>query len=273
MKRLLAVLCMSACLCSVSVTSFAAEDDIAQEERVDSSEDIDLTAGEEESSVATAATSEDIKNSEAYKNYGETFDGLVQQLAAYSDEELDEILNTTESTADIQLINSWKSVKDDLGAYIGVLSCEAVQGTDDLTVTMEFEFSEKNVTMNYTATTEGVNIGFETKLTKIEILKKAGMNTMIGMGTVFIILIFISFIISLFGFIPKLLEKKEQPQEVEKEKLETPVVAAVQEEELTEDLELVAVITAAIAAAEGTSADGVVIRSIKRANNAKWKRA
>ena len=51
--------------------------------------------------------------------------------------------------------------------------------------------------------------------------------------------------------------------------MEVPVV----EEDVTDDLELVAVISAAIAAAEGTSADGVVIRSIKRAKNGTWKRA
>ena len=45
------------------------------------------------------------------------------------------------------------------------------------------------------------------------------------------------------------------------------------EEDLTDDLELVAVITAAIAASENTSADGLVVRSIRRAPGNKWKRA
>ena len=273
MKRLLAVLCMSACLCSVSVTSYAAADTANEIEAIDDSQEVEAIAEEEDAaSVATAATSDEIKDSEAYQNYGETFDGLVQQLAGYSDAELDEILNSTESSADVQLINSWKGVKDDLGAYIGVLSCEAQQGDSDLTVTMEFQFTEKNVTMNYKATTDGVEIGFETKLSMGEIVKKAAMNTVIGMGTVFIVLIFMSFVISLFGFIPKLAKKKEAPKEEEK-KINVPVAATPVEEDLTDDLELAAVITAAIVAAEGTSADGVVIRSIKRADNAKWKRA
>lgn len=275
MKRLLAVLCMSACLCSVSVTSYAATDTANEEiEAIDNSQEVEAIAEEEDvTSVATAATSDEIKNSEAYQNYGETFDGLVQQLAGYSDSELDEILNSTESSADIQLINSWKNVKDGLGAYIGVLSCEAQQGDSDLTVTMEFQFTEKNVTMNYKATTDGVEIGFETKLSMGEIVKKAAMNTVIGMGTVFIVLIFMSFVISLFGLIPKFANKKKEAAKEEEKKINVPVAATPVEEELTDDLELVAVITAAIAAAEGTSADGVVIRSIKRADNAKWKRA
>ena len=44
------------------------------------------------------------------------------------------------------------------------------------------------------------------------------------------------------------------------------------EEDLTDDYELVAVIAAAIAASEGAaSTDGFVVRSIRRANTSKWK--
>ena len=53
-----------------------------------------------------------------------------------------------------------------------------------------------------------------------------------------------------------------------------PVAApAAEEEELVDDLELVAVITAAIAASTNTSTDSLVVRSIRRAPGAKWKRA
>ena len=54
----------------------------------------------------------------------------------------------------------------------------------------------------------------------------------------------------------------------------TPAAAKTEEpEDLTDDLELVAVIAAAIAAYEGTSADGFQVRSIRRANTNKWKKA
>ena len=39
------------------------------------------------------------------------------------------------------------------------------------------------------------------------------------------------------------------------------------------DLQLIAVITAAIAASENIPADGIVIRSIRRSSNNNWKRA
>ena len=91
----------------------------------------------------------------------------------------------------------------------------------------------------------------------------AGLNTLLGMGSVFIVLILISLIIASFGLF------KKKP-EVKKEEVKQAAPAApVVEEELTDDTELVAVIMAAIRAYEGSgagSADGFVVRSIKKAN-------
>lgn len=108
---------------------------------------------------------------------------------------------------------------------------------------------------------------------KKELVGQAGMNTLIGMGTVFIVLIFISFIISLFKYLPALFAKK--PKVESEKKTETPkavaapVVSAVKEN-LVDDSQLVAVITAAIYAYEAQSGNGaiskdkLVVRSIKR---------
>lgn len=110
-------------------------------------------------------------------------------------------------------------------------------------------------------------------------ISDAGINTVICLAVVFTVLIFISFLISLFKYIPKLeatLSKKDKNTEL----AENAVVNTVsqievkeEEEELSDDLELVAVITAAIAASAGTSTDGFVVRSIRRSNNSKWAKA
>ncbi len=110
-------------------------------------------------------------------------------------------------------------------------------------------------------------------------ISDAGINTLICLAVVFTVLIFISFLISLFKYIPKLeaaLSKKDKKTEL----AENAVVNTVsqievkeEEEELSDDLELVAVITAAIAASAGTSTDGFVVRSIRRSNNSKWAKA
>lgn len=98
-------------------------------------------------------------------------------------------------------------------------------------------------------------------------------NTMMGMGTVFVMLIFISLLISLFQYIPKLEEKIKNIGKKPEPVVKTEEPKAVEQETQTqaaapqEDEQLVAVITAAIMASYGrgaVSADKLVVRSIHR---------
>jgi hypothetical protein len=68
-------------------------------------------------------------------------------------------------------------------------------------------------------------------------------------------------------------KKKEAPAAPAAAPKAAPAAPAAVEEELVDDLELVAVISAAIAAYTGTSSDGFVVRSIKRSDRNKWKKA
>ena len=99
-------------------------------------------------------------------------------------------------------------------------------------------------------------------------LTEAGLNTLMGMGTVFLILILISFLISLFKYIPVIREKFAKKGTVtEKKKAEAGVQGAdtsAGTASVSDDATLVAVITAAICAAEGESPDGFVVRSFRR---------
>ena len=97
-----------------------------------------------------------------------------------------------------------------------------------------------------------------------QIMGRAGLNTVMAMAIVFIVLIFIALLISCFKFIAVIQDKMAGKKTEEATVVETPVAAPVVEN-LADDLELVAVITAAIAAAsENESADGLVVRSIVR---------
>ncbi len=97
-------------------------------------------------------------------------------------------------------------------------------------------------------------------------------NTLLGMGTVFVVLIIIIFVIMLMSKAVHSIEGKGKEKEAPAVKAPAPVpVAPVVEEEVADDLELVAVITAAVAASMGSSStDGFVVRSIKRAKNRNW---
>ncbi len=108
-------------------------------------------------------------------------------------------------------------------------------------------------------------------------IPEALVNTVIGMGTVFVVLILISFIIYLLKFVPSLLDRSKKEEIVVRSENAAPSAPAAKPAEKpapvvsgnTDDTQLVAVITAAITAAmeqEGTpvAADGLVIRSIKK---------
>lgn len=104
-----------------------------------------------------------------------------------------------------------------------------------------------------------------------QMMQKAGLNTVIGMGTVFSMLLFMSILISCFGIIPKIMGQGKKENEVKSTTgIENAVAQITTQEdqyEETDDCELVAVIAAAIAAYEGsTSTDGFVVRSIRKRN-------
>ena len=94
-------------------------------------------------------------------------------------------------------------------------------------------------------------------------LVKALQNTDLGMGTVFVMLIAIALIIYCFKIIPVIQKKFAKKAEPEAETPKAAPVAAAPVQE-TDDLELVAVIAAAIAASENVPVDSFRVRTIKR---------
>ncbi len=120
-----------------------------------------------------------------------------------------------------------------------------------------------------------------------EALPGALGNTVIGILVVFSALLFICFIISIFKFI-SIIEGKRAPKQEKKEEAKalpgqaienTVAQIAEAEEELSDDLALAAVITAAIYAYEEANgnaaavANGLVVRSIRRAKKNGWQNA
>lgn len=106
-----------------------------------------------------------------------------------------------------------------------------------------------------------------------EKISKAGLNTAISMGIVFIVLVLISLLIAAFKIFPWLEQRKKEQQKADRPVQETTAPAAetgsaappaAASAVATDDTELVAVIAAAIAAGTGTSTSDFVVRSIKR---------
>lgn len=171
-------------------------------------------------------------------------------------------------------MESWQAGVEECGAYVGHGDYVYEASEDELKVTTEAQFKDRDASLTFifddSLKLESMTVDAE--YTIGEILQKAGLNTLLGMGTVFVVLIFISLIISLFKYIPVIENAlKKKSKEVEKEVVESPVLEETfEEQEVDDDTELVAVIAAAIAAAEGTTTDGFVVRSIRRRPSNKW---
>ena len=205
---------------------------------------------------------------------------VVEQLKQYSP--------TMESDVIITAVDSYMSGKEAIGSVSGIeekdISIKAdatnviaqvkIHGSShDAVVEILFdkEFAVTSVTTNVT-------------YSLAEKMEKATLNTVLGMGTTFVILILISLIISLFKYIPMIQKRLTRQSKVETrlEAVDQTIAQIIEKEELVDELELVAVITAAITAYrenqqiepnDNLQTEGFVVRSIKRANTNKWQKA
>ncbi len=222
-----------------------------------------------------AMTDEQLAAVEVADSYIGQVKEIVEQGAAAEYVAYDETL--------APVFDSWESGMEELGSYVEttghkvkidgdeVIVNTAITGSaldpngNPRTADVELIYNSKD----YIIISMVVNVNY----TMGEKMTNAALNTLLGMGTVFIVLILISLIISSFSLISKF-EKKEKKSETEKSVDNT--IAQIVAAEEADDTELIAVISAAIAAyeaANGGSSDGVVIRSVRKVNRNKWQNA
>ena len=214
---------------------------------------------------------------------GEMDDNVKTQVEAYVGAVTDEIIGLSDAEIEqyleednefvVNAMTAWSGAKKEVSGLKEISDTVEVEYDDkdkEYTATVEVEFEKEDADfvyvidkkMNPTSLTVDVKYSFAT------IMKNAALNTLMGLGTVFVILAFLIFLISLFKFVPG-----SGAQQVKKKKEETPAPApvpvAVPVQEEADDSELIAVIAAAIAASEGTTTDGFVVRSIRKINRKK----
>ncbi|MDO4305254.1 MAG: OadG family transporter subunit [Eubacteriales bacterium] len=201
-----------------------------------------------------------------------TAEGLTEALIPMSDEEIAGYMESSDAFT-VQAVTSWDSSKEEVGELVETKDAEVEFDDEQYTVTVPVDFEKVDANFVYVFDAEGMptSMSVDVQYPLSVTLQRAGLNTLMGLGTVFIMLVFLSFVISLFRFIPGLLEgkKKDEPAAAAPAPVPVPAAAPVVEE-VTDDTELIAVIAAAIAASEGTSTDGFVVRSIRKVNRKKW---
>ena len=200
-----------------------------------------------------------------------TAEGLTDAIVALKDADIENYMNTGDDFT-TSAMQSWQTSKDELGAKKESNGETTVTLKDDqyiVTVPVKFEKANANFVYVFESTGTPVSMSVVVQYGLGKTLQRAGLNTLMGVGTVFVMLILLSLLISLFKFIPnpeakKAAEAKAAKAAKEAEAASIAAAPAQAEENLADDGELVAVIAAAIAAAEGTTTDGFVVRSIRK---------
>ncbi|MCD8075261.1 MAG: OadG family protein [Lachnospiraceae bacterium] len=275
------------------------EEDLASEA---AEEDADAAAEEETSDEAEGETEAETEEMTAEEYYLQLIDNYLLQVDAWTDEQVDSYMESEDSVTALIAYN-WNTVKAEVGNYVEVTEITGSEMTSDgyggsisalasyegvskggtVTVTMDYEYTYSSTYGQYVMTL--TNLTWDVDYTLGVMMQKAAMNTLMGVGIVFLMLAFLSFLISKIHYIPEAIEARKKKDEPAPTAAPVPApapapVAPVAEEEVNpeDDLELVAVITAAIAAfreSETTvnTGDAYVVRSIKKVNNRNWRRA
>lgn len=165
----------------------------------------------------------------------------------------------------------WKAALEEIGEYQGVQDISSDIGSDRLVIDVTAAGTKHDAVVEMIFTAEGCeSITTSVQYSMGELMTKAGLNTLIGMGTVFVVLILICLIITSFNLIPKIQalfskDKTEPKKTITEEAVDKTIAQIIKQED--DDLELVAVISAAIAQYEGSApgtSDGFVVRSIRK---------
>lgn len=282
MKRRLSAVLLALGL-SVSVFSMGV---YAEETETQATEQVTEPAAEEaqeaaeselaEGETEAAAQSEPMSQEDQIKQLMTQY---LTQIAGYTDEQLD-MMKESDDASSALIAANWSSVKEELGAFVEVTEAElSADGTSIVCHTKYEKINDKtDVVVTYKVDQKAQTVSFEwdVQYPMGILMQRAALNTVMGLGIVFLTLLFLSWLIGQLHIIPDMIEKrtkKDAPAPAPAAPAAAPAPAPVVEEELTDDLELVAVITAAIAASENTSSDGFVVRSIKKSNKRNWQRA
>lgn len=183
-------------------------------------------------------------------------------------------------------ITSYLASEEENGTPTGLVDGYVYAPAEDgftVTATLVTEVRNVEMVVLYDEDMYITSVSFNPVYTFGENMEKAALNTLLGMGTVFCILVLIMLIISSFSLISKFEKaaaKRKENKAAKKaakakgDAVDNTIAQIIEKEEteLADDLELVAVISAAIAAYEGSSStDGFVVRSIKKSNKRSWK--
>ena len=134
-------------------------------------------------------------------------ESLLKQLYGMDDIELEQVIVGVEQngqTAFAEGVKNFKSTKELVGDLVSIDDTKVSLSEGNYVVKVDYsgENRKSELTLGFDSKTNQVSVfSITPKYSVMENMEKAALNTLLGMGTVFIILIFISFLISLFKYI------------------------------------------------------------------------
>lgn len=212
-----------------------------------------------------------------------TIQTTLEEMAESDQESMEGQLTVSTFTSD--MLEKFYEAVEEAGQFQGVKGGEVTVDEEEETATVSldvsFEKYDATVTANvhYASQSSDIddiwyafNIDMDYPMSVL--MGQAAGNTVLGLGIVFIMLIFLSFVISLFKFINRAASSGEAQKTEAAQKPVVPAVESTVQESAAED-EIAAVIAAAVAAyeAENGTGDGYVVRSIRKVSSKSWKRA
>lgn len=198
-------------------------------------------------------------------------EGYMTSLESIGDGDIESYISYYESNGDTissSLLTDWSECVSMKGEFLGYESYKLEKSGKTLTSTLVADYSNRDLKLTFVYNVNKINegptaINVEPVYTLGETMQKAALNTIMGILIVFCMLVVMSLVIKCFELIPAIEKKfKGKGKSEEVVKTEAPVAAPAVAE--TDDLALIAVISAAIAASTGASTDSFVVRSIKR---------
>ena len=175
-RRIWLALCMAVCLFALAGCSAAAD----TAETIDPQIEMAMQSG-----------------SQQYLDlFNQMDDASIEQALATSVKNKDTVMENA--------LKSWDSIKDDLGAFVSSETAVVTKGDDGYIARMNTVYEKRAMEFTLIADedlSKVETISFSPVYTTGEKMAKAGMNTLMGMGVVFAVLIFISWLISLFKYI------------------------------------------------------------------------
>ena len=200
MKRRLSALLLAAGLAvsalSMGVYAEETETETAQQVTEAAEEDVLDEAEAELESEADAEEAGAVSQEDAIK---QILESQLQQISAWTDDQIEMLISSDDMTS-VAIATNWKSVKEELGAFIEVTDAQLNAEGTEITGHAKYEKINENtdvvVTYSVNAETQTASMTWDIDYPMGILMQRAAMNTVMGIGIVFLTLLFLSFLIA-----------------------------------------------------------------------------